>query len=92
MHFEFSTTGRIIFGNGTIKQLPDYANSLGKNAFIVCGKNTGRIDSIVDTLNSAGIKTSVFSVSTEPTIPLVLQGIHEARSKGRDLIIGIGVV
>jgi alcohol dehydrogenase class IV len=90
MHFEFSTTGRIIFGNGTIKQLPDYANMLGKSAFIVCGKNTGRIDSIVDTLNSAGIKTSVFGVSTEPTIPLVLQGIHEARSKGCDLTIGIG--
>jgi alcohol dehydrogenase class IV len=90
MNFEFSTTGRIIFGNGTIKKLPGYANSLGKNAFIICGKNTNRIDSITDTLNSADIKTSVFSVATEPTIPLVLQGIHEARSKGCDLIIGIG--
>jgi alcohol dehydrogenase class IV len=90
MHFEFSTTGRIIFGNGTIKQLSDYANLFGRNALIVCGKNTSRIDSIIGTLNSAGIQTSVFSVSTEPTIPLVLQGIHEARSKGCDLIIGIG--
>ena len=90
MHFEFSTTGRIVFGNGTIKELPDYANLLGKNSLIVCGKITGRIDSILDSLNSAGIKTAVFSVSTEPTIPLVLQGIHEARSKGCDLVIGIG--
>ena len=90
MHFEFSTTGRIIFGSGTTKHLPNYTASLGKNAFIICGKNTNRIDFIVDYLNTANIKTSVFSVSTEPTIPLVLQGIHKARSKGCDVIIGIG--
>ena len=90
MHFEFSTTGRIVFGNGTIKQLPNFANSFGKNAFIICGKDTSRIDSIVDTLNQAGIKTSVFSMPTEPTISLVLQGIHEARLKSCDIIIGIG--
>jgi len=90
MNFEFSTTGRIIFGNGTIKQLPDYAVPLGKNALIVCGKNTSRINFITELLNSAGIKVSVFIVSTEPTVPLVLSGIFEARSKGCDLIIGIG--
>ena len=90
MHFEFSTTGRIIFGNGTIKQLPDYANLLGKNTLIICGKNTGRIDFVVNNLNGAGVKTSLFSVPTEPAIPLIQQGIHEARSKGCDLIIGLG--
>jgi alcohol dehydrogenase class IV len=62
----------------------------GKNALIICGKNTARINSVVHGLNSAGIKTSLFSMPTEPTIPLILQGIHEARAKGCDLIIGIG--
>jgi len=90
MHFEFSTTGRIIFGNGTIKQLPNYASSLGKNALVVCGKNSDRINPIVDSLNRAGIKTLVFSVSTEPTIPLIINGIQRARSDNCNLVIGIG--
>ena len=90
MNFEFSTTGRIIFGNGSIKQLPDCVKPSGKNALVICGKNTDRIGFIVDILNSSGIKTSIFNMPNEPTIPLVMQGIHEARSKACDLVIGIG--
>ncbi|MBN1396521.1 MAG: iron-containing alcohol dehydrogenase [Bacteroidetes bacterium] len=90
MNFEFSTTGRIIFGNGSIKQLPGCVKPLGRNALLVCGKKNDRSDSIVDILNSSGVKTSIFNVPNEPTIPLVMQGIHEARSKACDLVIGIG--
>ncbi len=90
MNFEFSTSGRIVFGNGSIKQLPDCVKPFGKNALVICGKNTDRIGFIADILNSIGIKTSVFNVPNEPTIPLVLRGIQEARSKACDMIIGIG--
>lgn len=90
MKFEFTTSGRIIFGNGAIQQLPQHVALLGRKAFLLCGKNTHRIDSLIENLNRAGIITSTFRISTEPTVPIIQQAIQHARSNGCDVIIGIG--
>ena len=38
MQFDFATAGRIIFGRGTAKTIPELARSLGKRALFVTGR------------------------------------------------------
>lgn len=90
MQFEFATTGQIIFGNGAIKNLPNIANTLGKNAFVICGKNSERIGPIIKNLNGSGIKTIVFSIKSEPTVTIIIEAVNKARQEKCDLVIGIG--
>ncbi len=90
MHFSFSTTGHIIFGNGTIKHLSQHVKHFGNNAFIVCGKNPNRIKHIIDELQNSEVFTTIFHVLEEPTVPLVLQAIEKARSSRCDVVVGIG--
>ena len=42
MQFEFATAGRIIFGNGSIKQVGVISKAIGQRAIVVCGKNLDR--------------------------------------------------
>ncbi len=39
MRFEFASAGRIVFGPGTIAELPAIAGAWGKRALVVTGKD-----------------------------------------------------
>ncbi len=90
MQFEFSTADQIIFGNGAIKNLPIIAGTLGKNAFVICGKNSTRIESIIKNLNNSRITTTVFSISSEPTVNKIIEAVDKAKQEKCNLVIGIG--
>ena len=74
--FEFATAGRIVFGAGTFAQLDEMATGHGKRPFFVTGKRP--------------IARSMFSVSDEPSIALVREGVQAFRAAGCDLVIAIG--
>jgi alcohol dehydrogenase class IV len=88
MQFEFSTSGRIRFGPGTISELPAAARTFGRRAFVVLGRDKTRHAACIDALESAGSNCSLFSVAGEPSVAIAREGAALAR--GADVVIGIG--
>lgn len=90
MRFEFATANRIIFGPGTLKEIPATAITFGRRAMVVTGSNAGRAATLLADLEEAGIQTSLYQVLGEPTTAVVLEGSQQARLAACDLVIGIG--
>ncbi len=90
MQFEFATAGRIIFGAGTIKNVVGIASGQGKRLLLVTGKRQERAQELQDDLAQEGIECMMFSIPTEPTIPLVEEGVLQARKGQCDMVIAIG--
>lgn len=90
MRFEFATSDRIIFGNGTLAEVGRIARELGSKALIVCGGGSVPLDGLKDTLAAADIETVVFRVEHEPDVPSVKAGAAEARKNECDLVVGFG--
>jgi alcohol dehydrogenase class IV len=88
--FEFATTSRIIFGRGTLNEVPMLAAQLGSRPMVVTGKNTERAAAFLGLLKVSGMKPFTFAVTGEPTIEMILEGVQLARKKACDLVIGIG--
>jgi alcohol dehydrogenase class IV len=88
--FEFATTSRIIFGPGTLKEVPALAARMGDRPLVVTGKNTERAAPLLDLLKSTGMQRLTFGVPGEPTIEMTLEGVQLARKKACDVVIGTG--
>ena len=90
MTFEFSTAGRIIFGNGTLAQAAPAAAGFGRRALVVTGRNTDRARPLLDALKKENVGAELFTVGGEPTVAEVLEAVERARSARCDLVIGFG--
>ncbi len=90
MTFEFSTAGRVLFGEGTVRQVPGMALSYGTRAFVVTGRTPGRHDGLIKSLGAAGIAVELYPVRGEPTVAMVREGIEAARKFSPAIVIGIG--
>lgn len=90
IRFEFATTSRIIFGRGTLKEVPALATQMGGRPLVVTGKNTGRAAPLLDLLKTTGMQPLTFGVPGEPTIEMTLEGVQLARKKACDVVIGMG--
>jgi alcohol dehydrogenase class IV len=90
IRFEFATTSRIIFGPGTLKEVPALAARMGGRPLVVTGKNTERAAPLLDLLKPTGIHPLTFDVPGEPTIEMILEGVQLARKKACDVVIGMG--
>ncbi|MBW2489625.1 MAG: iron-containing alcohol dehydrogenase [Deltaproteobacteria bacterium] len=90
IRFEFATTSRIIFGQGTLKEVPSMATQMGHRPLVVTGKNTERASSLLDLLKTSGMRPFTFGITDEPTIEMTLEGVQLARKKACDVVIGIG--
>jgi alcohol dehydrogenase class IV len=90
MKFEFATAGRIIFGCGSVQQIPVLARGMGKTALLVLGRSSRRGEEVSAALESESIRAVIFSVGNEPTTHLVNQASELARSQECDLVIAVG--
>lgn len=90
MNFEFATANRIIFGIGSANGVGELAASMGSCALLVYGSSKKRIEQVVESLESKKIKIVLFSVTNEPTIEMVQEGVDLARGNNCDFVIGIG--
>lgn len=91
MHFEFSTSGRIIFGRGTLAELPKAREFDGvERVLLVHG--AGGVDSteVKGMLDSRRIRWVEFSVDGEPTIPDIYLGLKMSREHQSEMVIGLG--
>jgi alcohol dehydrogenase class IV len=90
IRFEFATTSRIIFGRGTLKEVPALAARMGDRPLVVTGKNTERSAPLLNFLKPTGMHPFTFAVPGEPTIEMILEGVQLARKKACDVVIGMG--
>ncbi|MEQ1749270.1 MAG: iron-containing alcohol dehydrogenase [Prosthecobacter sp.] len=90
MTFEFATATRIIFGRGSVRQLPQLVHTYGGNALFVTGRDASRSNSALQSLHAAGICVSSFSIQGEPTLDEVRRGAEVARETHAQVVIGFG--
>jgi alcohol dehydrogenase class IV len=88
--FEFSTPLRIIFGPGTIEKAGKIIASLGKTCLVVTGGNPSRAKRLIDELEHENVEYEIFSVSGEPSIQNVDEGVSIARNSKPAAIVGYG--
>lgn len=90
MTFEFATANRVIFGRGTVKQLPALCREYGTRAMVVTGSNPRRHAAVWENLSQAGLETPAFQISREPMIDDILRGVEIAKAAKAELMIGLG--
>ncbi len=90
MRFEFATAARIIFGDGSVSQLPQFAEGKGRHALVVTGSQPSRVGDCIQSLRNARLRHTLYPVAGEPAIDVVNQAKAAALSAGCDLVIGIG--
>jgi len=89
LNFEFATASKIIFGPGTVKQVPGIVRGMGRRVLLVTGGG-GRAWGITDNLSPAEFEVVHFKVGSEPTIESVSEGVAIARATGCEVVIGLG--
>jgi alcohol dehydrogenase class IV len=83
--FEFATAGRILFGEGTLRQVPAAAACLGRRALLVTGASPDRAAPLRKALEAAHLSTIPFSVPGEPTLDLI-----RSAPRDYDFVIAFG--
>src|SRR5262245_54302157 len=86
MKFEFATAGRILFGAGTRREVPEAAATMGRRVMVVTGASGERASELVAALPSP----AQFRVTGEPSIDTVREAVSTARSEGCEVVISIG--
>jgi alcohol dehydrogenase class IV len=90
MRFEFATATRIVFGSGRISEAISTAASLGRRAMIISGSSPVRLNFFLRELSARNVECTQFSLSGEPTIPAILEGVRIAKNAGCEFVIGYG--
>lgn len=93
--FAYEQTTKIIFGSGSIAELPDLAAGLGERILLVTGsKKSSRqqlYDSVTQQLRSRGLTVFHFDkVVQNPTTECVEKGTSIAHKEGCQAVIGLG--
>jgi alcohol dehydrogenase class IV len=90
MLFEFATAGRILFGEGTLREAGGIARRYGDRALIVTGGTPGRASPLEDVLRQSGVSFETVSIPGEPTTGQVTDGVEAARRFRPHAVIGFG--
>ena len=90
----FYSPTKIIFGSGSINDLPQEIESLGKKALIVTDSfiaKTETIKKIMKIMEAGGIEVGLYEgVLPEPPLESVDNGVKVAVDGGYDVIVGVG--
>jgi alcohol dehydrogenase class IV len=90
MSFEFATSGRIIFGNGSLSKVSEIAPGFGRKALVVTGSGSVPLAPLLAVLDKAGVEASLFRVGREPDISTIDRGLALAKETGSEFVIGFG--
>ncbi len=90
MRFEFTSAGRIIFGPGAVRELPDIAAAFGRRVLIVTGRDRLRHAGLIAMLEGKGLVCTLFQAAGEPSVELVRDGAALMRSASAEFVISIG--
>lgn len=87
--FDFSTAGRVIFGEGRLREVSGIAQEYGRRALVVCG-SVERAQPLFSRLDDAKIDFTHFAVKGEPTLALVKEGVELAKASSAQMILSFG--
>jgi len=92
--FGFNSPNRLLFGAGSIRQLPKLAHLFGETMLLVLGstsfEKSGQLDSLKNELQQAGITFFICHIFGEPSPEVVDSICEEYRGKDIQLITAIG--
>jgi alcohol dehydrogenase class IV len=90
VNFEFATSTRIIFENGSFRKVPFLIRDFGSKVLIVSGKNQKPALQLSESLSEINIHSEIFSILSEPTIFDIEHGTEQARRTLCNVVVGIG--
>ena len=90
MRIDFATTGRIIFGNGKVRLLPEILEKFGSRIMILRSKSASNIEGILRLLKESGFDIEERVISGEPNIEVINQTARIAREFESECIVSIG--
>jgi alcohol dehydrogenase class IV len=88
--FEFVTSEKIVFGNGSLAQVKDAAQEFGRKVLLVCGSGSVPTDNLINFLEEGDLSYEIFRVEGEPNISTIEDGLSRAKSSGSTFVIGYG--
>jgi alcohol dehydrogenase YqhD (iron-dependent ADH family) len=93
--FTFQNPTKLIFGKGTLEQLPTEIQKYGKRVLLVYGggsiKKNGIYNNVLEILKKAGVEvTELAGVEPNPRLTTVNKGIALCRENNIDLILAVG--
>ena len=92
--FSFATTPRVVFGAGSITQLPEHAAALGPCILIVSDRGmveTGLVPRVAEVLQRAGHAVVIFDgVVADPPESVIMEACAMARGCDATGVIGLG--
>ena len=90
MRFEFATATRILFGEGSLREVAAAANAMGRRVLLVTGTSADRAAGLIASLEAAGLVCLPFAAAGEPSIGIIREGAGYARRERCDLVIAMG--
>ncbi len=92
--FTMAYLPRIVFGNGSLNQLPELLDAYGKHILIITGKRSFVDSSIGQTclqhLAKSGFLQTVIYLEGEPSIDWIDEVVSNSREDKVDVVVGIG--
>lgn len=88
--FEFSTAGRIVFGDGCSAAVPAWAAELGSPVLVVSGRDPARAEWLVEGVQRLGAEVILICVDGEPDLTFVSKGAELARRRSVQVVVSIG--
>lgn len=94
MHSDFSTVGRIVFGDGVLAQIPELIQSMGTRALLVQDASLAEKAECVERLRSmlatASVVVRTISVNGEPRVETIDKAVDESRPLQPEFVISLG--
>lgn len=88
--FDFIAPGAVRFGIGRFAELGPEASRLGRSVLLVSGAPESVESAAISGLTGFGVRVSVFRVSSEPSVPAVMEAVRTAKESDCDAAVGIG--
>lgn len=89
LYFTYATASQIVFGNHSVKKVPELLSEMGNNVLLVTGKDSKRAFALSNQFPTEK-EVSIFKVESEPTTEVINNGVDIARKNNCDVVIGFG--
>jgi alcohol dehydrogenase class IV len=90
IQFDFSTSPRILFRLGAIKEIGKIASEFGNRVLLVMGKHLQVASAAIQNLIESGFTITEYIREGEPTDQIIKDGLNLAKSAGVDMVVACG--
>ncbi|MBA4491802.1 iron-containing alcohol dehydrogenase [Paracoccus sp. S1E-3] len=88
--FGFALPGQVLFGRGEAAKALGLIAAFGGRGVVVHGASAARAAWLVEALRDAGLRVATISCGSEPTLPMLLKALDQARAARPDWVVALG--